>query len=59
MWNGSGRRTPSLPRGGSCTGAPMTLAEIDAHIGNLALYQFKIRERDCKRNQGSTPTCTD
>jgi hypothetical protein len=42
----------------SCAGAPITLPEIDAHQGDLALYQFKIRTRDCKRNAVGPATCT-
>ncbi|HET9485502.1 MAG TPA: hypothetical protein VFO79_16190, partial [Xanthomonadales bacterium] len=42
----------------SCSGPPMTIPEIDARIGDLALYQFKIRTRDCKRVEGASPTCT-
>jgi hypothetical protein len=40
----------------SCTGPALTLGEIDDRLGDLALYQFKMRERKCTDTNGQK-TC--
>jgi hypothetical protein len=40
----------------SCTGPALTIGEIDERLGDLALYQFKMRERKCTSTNGQK-TC--
>lgn len=42
----------------SCTGPALTIGEIDERLGDLALYQFKMRERTCTTTNGQK-TCED
>jgi hypothetical protein len=42
----------------SCVGPALTIGEIDDRLGDLALYQFKMRERKCTTTNGQR-TCED